>query len=150
MRNKKGFIKALNQFSGELTVNELVNKITNELDKEKLDKEKEIDFVINQYSNKHYKLTDNRGYFDSKQVSVFYVKNVEFEGYNTEYEKIYSCNIIDHVAFNKHGVYSNSRKTTYTKNQLENLEILSKKEFDNFLKLYNEFNLLLDKVLNDE
>ena len=150
MRNKKGFIKALNQFSGELTVNELANKIANELEKEKLEKEKEIDFVINQYSNKHYKLTDNRGYFGSKEVSVFYVKNVEFEGYNTEYEKIYSCNIIDHVAFNKHGVYSNSRKTTYTKNQLENLEILSEEEFDNFLKLYNEFNLLLDKVLKDE
>ena len=150
MRNKKGFIKALNQFSGELTVNELANKIANELDKEHFKEQKEIDFVINQYSNKYYKLTDNCGYFDTKEVSIFYVKNVEFEGYDTEYEKIYLCNIIDHVAFNKHGVYSNSRNTTYTKKELENLEIISEEEFDKFLKLYNEFNLLLDKVLKDE
>lgn len=150
MRNKKGFIKALKQFSGELTVNELANKIADELDKEKLEEQKEIDFVINQYSNKYYKLTDDCGYFDTKEVSAFYVKNVEFEGYNTEYEKIYSCNVIDHVAFNKHEVYSNSGKTTYTKKELENLEIISEEEFDKFLKLYNEFNLLLDKVLKDE
>ena len=150
MRNKKGFIKALKQYSGELTVNELANKIANELDKEHFEKQREIDFVINQYSNKYYKLTDDCGYFDTKEVSVFYVKDIEFEGYNTEYEKIYSCNVIDHVAFNKHEVYRNSRKTTYTKKELENLEIISEEEFDKFLKLYNEFNLLLDKVLKDE
>ena len=133
-----------------LTVTELKEQFQSDIDIYDMEVSKEDEKVLNEFKNVYLKKHSDNGMF-GKELEVFHIKSIEYECYNTDYEKEYKINGT-RISFN--GINTNVRKLSNNAHDLKSAKVLrgyiviTKKEYDRYIETQKSFQKQFDEIVS--
>ena len=149
-RTTNRLVQLLEKHDQDITLGELLQKIENEqekLEQEKLDR---INCYRTKYKDCYFKEIDEDSIF-GKTLRVYYIMRLENTGLTEEYKTFY------HVSGNKisfsprdlnfRGIDPQHVGTTFTEEQLDSMQIITKEEYEAYVENYYKITKQLKEIL---
>lgn len=149
-RTTNRLVQLLEEHDQDITLGELLQKIENEqekLEQEKLDR---INCYRTKYKDCYFKEIDEDS-ISGKTLRVYYIMRLEKTGLTEEYKTFY------HVSGNKisfsprdlnfRGIDPQHVWTTFTEEQLDSMQIITKGEYEGYVEKYYKITKELKEIL---
>lgn len=129
----------LGEYSDDLTIGELKNHLMSARDKAKLEEEREINKVKTDFNGTYLKTFED-GIF-GKTLEVIHIEEITNQTKNTDWEFCYyvrgevirfNSREVFFKVFDEHKVFD-----TFTEKQLRNMLVITKEEYDTYIKTYD-------------
>jgi len=134
-------LKILEEYDKDLTICELVSKLKTEQIEKEQNKLDTINLYRNKYKNVYLREVDEDSIF-GRTVNVYYIMRLEGTGMNDRWETFYhvSGNILSFSRrdINFRGLDPQRVDNTFTGKELDRMDIITKKEYNKYLKKYNK------------
>lgn len=143
-------ISALKDDLGNLTLNEIVGKFTddvNEIDKETDKKEQEVIQEFTDVYLRHFE--QDKGVFGD-QVKIFHIRELKTSSFTDEWERTYLLSG-ERFWFSKHDFnyreFDSSVHSMYTEKQLRKCVKITKDEYESYRKEYDSLAEKISQIL---
>lgn len=152
INKKKTIFKLMNNMSldSDITIDKFLNSIKNDIDEAELKTKHNIDSVINDFTDVYLKHKEFDSLFNSVTLTIYHIKTLNFETYDTDYNKLYLING-ERIQFNCNYINSvndinNCHKSEH---ELRGYNVITKKEYLDYTIKYDNLMINLNDIIND-
>jgi hypothetical protein len=141
-------LEQLNKYYENLTLFQVKTIILEEKQNEKQKEEKEFQEIKNKFNNTYIKKINNDRIF-GKTIEIYQIEEITGRERTTDWIFIYSFkgNLI---SFSKKYINYNEDFWSFSKEELEEAEIISESQYNLYLKQYQEIENKLQNILDNE
>lgn len=149
--NIKAILKQLEKLSQdviELTVSAMKYNFEKEVQEYEVAKKRAEEALIKEFSGAYLKRRTDDSMFGVK-LEILHVTSLQFETYDTEYEKLYQCKgeLMRFSNINVHKRDLDTSRESFSEKDLRSCEIISKEEFDKYEAKLNELEIILTNLI---
>ena len=141
-------LEQLSKYNENLTLFQVKTIILEEKQNEKQKEEKEFQEIKNKFNNTYVKIINNDRIF-GKTIEIYQIEEITGRERTTDWIFIYSFkgNLI---SFSKKYINYNEDFWSFSKEELEEAEIISESQYNLYLKQYQEIENKLQNILDNE
>jgi hypothetical protein len=146
-------IEQLSKYDENLTLSQVKVIILEEQQKEKQKEEREFQEIKDKFNNTYLKIIDNDGLF-GKTIEIYQIEEILRRERTTDWSFVYYFKG-NKISFSKQDINfikikGNTTHWSFSKQELEDAEIISKKEYIDYIQHYEQIQDRLQNILENE
>jgi hypothetical protein len=150
INSKRQLLRAIGELKddlGNLTLNEIVDKFTSDVNKIDKETEKKEQEVIQEFTDVYLRYFEQDKRIFGDQVNFFHIKELKTSSFTDQWERTYLLSG-ERFWFSKHDFnyreFDSSVYSVYTEKQLRKCVKITKDEYESYIK---EYDYLTEKIL---
>lgn len=143
-------IEQLNQYDENLTLFKVKALILEKEQKERQKEEREFEYLQNKFKNTYIKIIDNHSLF-GRTVEIYHIEEIIRKERTQDWNFIYYFKGTK-ISFSKRDINfvkikGNTTHWSFSKEELEQTQIIDKHQYKSYLKQYEDINDKLNQIL---